>query len=57
MENNFSNSSITNDDIEKAKKYKQALDELQSSINGLNSKLPSFADGIKSGLQAVVLYY
>jgi hypothetical protein len=46
-------SAITNDDIEKAKKYKQALDDLQSSVNGLNSKLPSFADGIKAGLQAI----
>jgi hypothetical protein len=31
--------SITDDEIEKEKKYKDALDNLQSSINGLNSKL------------------
>lgn len=49
----MSYSVITNDDIEKAKKYKQALDDLQSSVNGLNSKMPSFADGIKAGLQGI----
>jgi len=33
------NSIIGDGDIEKVKKYKEALDNLQSSINGLNSKL------------------
>jgi uncharacterized phage infection (PIP) family protein YhgE len=44
---------ITSDDIKKAEEYKKALDELHKSLNGINSKLPSFADGIKAGLQAV----
>ena len=44
---------INNDDIEKTKRYTEALNELQNSVNGLNSKLPTFADGIKAGLQAV----
>ncbi|MES2060835.1 MAG: hypothetical protein V4456_02885 [Bacteroidota bacterium] len=47
------NSIIGDGDIEKVKKYKEALDNLQSSINGLNSKLPSFADGMKAGLQGI----
>jgi hypothetical protein len=53
MSDQINYSVITNDDIEKAKKYRQALDDLQLSVNSLNSKLPAFADGIKAGLQAV----
>lgn len=47
------NNPITDDEIEKAKKYKDALDELQKSVTGLNSKMPSFADGMKAGLQGI----
>ncbi|TSD67595.1 hypothetical protein FFF34_009450 [Inquilinus sp. KBS0705] len=47
------NNPITDDNIKKAKDYKDALDNLKGSINGLNSKLPEFADGIKSGLKAI----
>ncbi|MCO5936154.1 hypothetical protein NAF17_11460 [Mucilaginibacter sp. RB4R14] len=42
--------SVTENEIEQAKKYKEALDELQKSVVGLNSKLPAFADGLKAGL-------
>ncbi|MES2060832.1 MAG: hypothetical protein V4456_02870 [Bacteroidota bacterium] len=45
--------SVTTDEIEQTKKYKEALDELQKSVVGLNSKMPSFADGIKAGLQGI----
>ncbi|RYU91063.1 hypothetical protein EWM62_03760 [Mucilaginibacter terrigena] len=45
--------SVTDNEIEQAKKYKDALDELQKSVVGLNSKLPSFADGLKAGLQGI----
>jgi hypothetical protein len=45
--------SVTEDEIERTKKYKEALDALQQSITGLNSKLPSFADGLKAGLQGI----
>ncbi|TWR25730.1 hypothetical protein FPZ43_15705 [Mucilaginibacter pallidiroseus] len=44
---------LSQDDIDKAKAYKEALDELQKSVVGLNSKLPSFADGMKAGIQAI----
>ncbi|MFD0792769.1 hypothetical protein ACFQZX_04030 [Mucilaginibacter litoreus] len=47
------NTNPLDNDIERAKKYKEALDNLKASIIGLNSKLPEFADGIKAGLQAV----
>ncbi|MFA6085571.1 hypothetical protein [Mucilaginibacter sp.] len=53
MTNNNNNAVITDDDIKKAKDYKEALDNLRNSVIGLNSKLPSFADGMKAGLQAV----
>jgi len=53
MSNLTNNAPINTDDIEKAKKYTEALNELQKSINGLNGKLPSFADGIKAGLQGI----
>jgi hypothetical protein len=53
MSTNSQNFDITDDNIEKAKKYKEALDSLHNSINGLNSKLPQFADGMKAGLQAI----
>jgi hypothetical protein len=45
--------SVTEDEIERTKNYKEALDELQKSLTGLNSKLPSFADGMKAGLLAI----
>ena len=47
------NTAVTDDDIERAKKYKEALDNLKASVISLNSKLPEFADGIRAGLQAV----
>lgn len=53
MSTNTQNIGINNDDIEKTKRYTEALDELQKSVNGLNSKLPSFADGMKAGLQSI----
>jgi hypothetical protein len=45
--------SVTEDEIERTKKYKEAIDQLQNSVTGLNSKLPSFADGLKAGLQGI----
>ncbi|RFZ85698.1 hypothetical protein DYU05_08905 [Mucilaginibacter terrenus] len=53
MTNDNNLNPISNDDITKAKEYKQALDDLRNSVISLNSKLPSFADGVKAGLQAV----
>ena len=53
MNTDSQNIGITDDDIARAKKYKEALDNLKTSVVGLNSKLPEFANGIKAGLQAV----
>lgn len=53
MTNKINSPGIADGDIENAKKYKEALDELEKSIVGLNSKLPSFADGIKAGIQGM----
>ncbi|QHS56070.1 hypothetical protein GWR56_11190 [Mucilaginibacter sp. 14171R-50] len=36
MNTDSQNIGITNDDIERAKKYKEALDNLKSSVIGLN---------------------
>jgi hypothetical protein len=47
------NAGITDDDIKKAEAYKDALDALKTSIIGVNSKLPAFADGVKDGLKAL----
>jgi len=46
MANRHDNTGITDDDIARANKYKNALDALKNSINGVNSKLPEFADGL-----------
>ncbi|WP_426580742.1 hypothetical protein [Mucilaginibacter sp. R-33] len=53
MINQNNNAGITDDDIKKAEAYKNALDALKTSIIGVNSKLPEFADGIKDGLKAL----
>ncbi|MGF7038630.1 hypothetical protein [Mucilaginibacter lappiensis] len=39
---------ITDDDIKKAKDYKDAMDALKNSINGVNSKLPEFSEGLQA---------
>lgn len=53
MANPHNNTGITDDDITRANKYKDALDSLKNSINGVNSKLPEFADGLQAGLKAI----
>ncbi|SIQ69750.1 hypothetical protein SAMN05421821_103200 [Mucilaginibacter lappiensis] len=53
MSNQHNNTGITDDDIARANKYKDALDALKNSINGVNSKLPEFADGLQAGLKAI----
>ncbi|UOE51396.1 hypothetical protein MTO98_09940 [Mucilaginibacter sp. SMC90] len=53
MTSQNNNAGITDDDIKKAEAYKNALDALKTSIIGVNSKLPEFADGIKDGLKAL----
>ena len=53
MANQHNSTGITDDDITKANKYKDALDALKNSINGVNSKLPEFADGLQAGLKAI----
>ncbi|WP_114940457.1 hypothetical protein [Mucilaginibacter endophyticus] len=44
---------INNDDIEKAKKYTDALNELKKAVVGVNSKFPEFSDGLKEGIKAI----
>lgn len=44
---------LSNDDIEKAKKYTDALNELKKAVIGVNSKLPEFSDGLKEGIKAI----
>lgn len=44
---------ITTDDIEKAQKYTEALNELKKAVVGVNSKFPEFADGLKEGIKAI----
>lgn len=44
---------ITNDDIQKTKDYKEALDQLRSSLTGVNSALPKFSDGLETGLKGL----
>ncbi len=53
MDNQHNSPGITDDDITRANKYKDALDALKNSINGVNSKLPEFADGLQAGLKAI----
>jgi len=53
MANRHDNTGITDDDIARTNKYKNALDALKNSINGVNSKLPEFADGLQAGLKAI----
>jgi len=53
MANQHNNAGITDDDIARANKYKDALDALKNSINGVNSKLPEFSDGLQAGLKAI----
>ncbi|SDE89205.1 hypothetical protein SAMN05216464_110209 [Mucilaginibacter pineti] len=50
---NQNNTGITDDDINKAKEYKDAMDALKTSIVGVNSKLPEFSDGLEAGLKAI----
>jgi hypothetical protein len=50
---NEMNSGITDNDIKKAEQYKKAVDDLKDALNSMNSKLPSFAEGTKAGLQAI----
>jgi hypothetical protein len=47
------NAGITGDDIQKTKDYADALTKLQNSLNGVNSILPEFSEGIDSGLKAI----
>lgn len=44
---------ISNDDIEKTKKYTEALNELKKAVIGVNSKFPEFSDGLKEGIKAI----
>jgi hypothetical protein len=44
---------ISNDDIEKTKKYTDALNELRKAVIGVNSKFPEFSDGLKEGIKAI----
>jgi hypothetical protein len=44
---------ISNDDIEKTKKYTDALNELKKAVIGVNSKFPEFSDGLKEGIKAI----
>lgn len=53
MANRNNNVGITDDDIKRTKDYKDALDALKNSINGVNSKLPEFSEGLQAGLKAV----
>jgi hypothetical protein len=53
MQNQNNSAGITDDDIKKAKDYKDALDALKTSISGVNSKLPEFAEGLQAGLKAI----
>ncbi len=53
MANQNQGPGITGDDIQKTKEYSEALDKLQSSLTGVNTALPKFADGVETGLKAV----
>jgi hypothetical protein len=53
MANTNNNPGITDDDIKKTKEYTDALDKLNSSITGVNTKLPAFADGMEAGFKAL----
>jgi hypothetical protein len=53
MANQNNNAGITDDDIKRAKDYKEAMDALKNSISGVNSKLPEFSEGLQAGLKAV----
>jgi len=53
MPNQNNTVGITDDDIKKAKDYRDAMDALQKSISGVNSKLPEFSEGLEAGLKAV----
>ncbi|MFD2870859.1 hypothetical protein ACFS5N_00175 [Mucilaginibacter ximonensis] len=44
---------ITTDDIEKTKAYADAVNNLNTSLTGVNSALPKFADGFETGLKAI----
>jgi len=53
MANQNNRIGVTDDDIKKAKDYKDALDALKNSISGVNSKLPEFSEGLEAGLKAI----
>lgn len=53
MPNQNNTVGITDDDIKKAKDYRDAMDALQKSISGVNSKLPEFSEGLQAGLKAI----
>lgn len=53
MANQNNSAGITDDDIKKAKDYKDAMDALKNSISGVNSKLPEFSEGLQAGLKAI----
>ncbi|GAB3936958.1 coiled-coil domain-containing protein [Mucilaginibacter myungsuensis] len=52
MANNNLNG-ITDDEIKKTEAYADALNNVNASLSGLSSKLPSFADGLEAGLGAI----